>query len=233
MSLHNLQLLFFRFSISLLLASLLVIPHVRADCYTFNGTLNPDPDYQPCDSIEGSTSMCCATNRTTDGNVDVCLPNGLCQNFGLDSEGNKIPDTNGGYWRETCSDQSWKSPYCLKLCISSGDYDASSGYFDAQIADCGNSGGGLSTGSKVGIGVGVGVGVVALSALSAAWWFFRRKRGINGREKDKGAGFENDKTNKFLAHEMSGSGMDHELPSESLRGELDGTHETPLAELGD
>ena len=121
MSLHNLQLLFFRFSISLLLASLLVIPHVRADCYTFNGTLNPDPDYQPCDSIEGSTSMCCATNRTTDGNVDVCLPNGLCQNFGLDSEGNKIPDTNGGYWRETCSDQSWKSPYCLKLCISSGE----------------------------------------------------------------------------------------------------------------
>ena len=41
---------------------------------------------------------------------------------------------------------------------------------------------------------------MALSALSAAWWFFRRKRGINGREKDKGAGFENDKVRSGIGH---------------------------------
>ena len=55
--------------------------------------------------------MCCATNRTSD--ADTCLANGLCQNISPSGQ-------NTGYdlllWRESCSDPTWKSPYCLNLC---------------------------------------------------------------------------------------------------------------------
>ena len=55
--------------------------------------------YIPCNTVQ-PYSMCC---RTT----DKCLPDGLCQQIG---------STN--IWRESCSDQSWRSPACLKLCVS-------------------------------------------------------------------------------------------------------------------
>jgi len=55
--------------------------------------------YAPCNTVQ-PYSMCCR-------NSDKCLPNGLCQQAGSDI-----------IWRESCSDQSWRSSACVKLCVS-------------------------------------------------------------------------------------------------------------------
>lgn len=104
------------------------IVKIRATCYGLDHRPLEGTDayiYQPCNSIVGSVSMCCATNRTNvpggavynmsnsdqgwDGNPkDTCLPNGLCQN---------IKTINGvvtyGYWRDFCSSENWEG--CLKF----------------------------------------------------------------------------------------------------------------------
>ncbi|OXV10316.1 hypothetical protein Egran_01924 [Elaphomyces granulatus] len=49
--------------------------------------------------------MCCAT-------WDRCLPNGLCQNT-----------YSGQYWRESCTDPTWKSSMCIHLYLSLGSGD--------------------------------------------------------------------------------------------------------------
>lgn len=78
-----------------------------AACYWPNGTdvnehLNLY-DYQPCD-ISSEESMCCALNRYF---PDECRSDGLCL-------GSRWPDK--GIWRDSCTDPTWKSPKCLKLC---------------------------------------------------------------------------------------------------------------------
>src|SRR5437773_4140804 len=69
-------------------------------CYHPDGSAAPSK-YAPCNA--GVHSMCC---RTNDGGPDICRPDGLCQST-LDSS---------FIWRESCTDQSWQSPGCLKLC---------------------------------------------------------------------------------------------------------------------
>lgn len=55
--------------------------------------------------------MCCR-NPNNDGG-DVCMPNGLCQG----SDGAKTIT-----WRESCTDPTWNSPYCLNgLCTTGVD----------------------------------------------------------------------------------------------------------------
>ena len=72
-------------------------------CYKPDGTPE-DFRYAPC--LAGQTSMCCRTNDTL--NPDQCRLDGLCQ-----------ATWNGAYvYRESCTDREWKSPACLKLCIS-------------------------------------------------------------------------------------------------------------------
>jgi len=85
---------------------------VVAACYYADSSLVTDLDYQPCNSASGPTSMCCATNRTnapgTGRDVrDSCLPNGLCQNVYVDSQGREHYD----YFRDSCSSPDWKG--CL------------------------------------------------------------------------------------------------------------------------
>lgn len=88
-----------------------------ASCYNPNGGLILDPAYQPCVQTLGAVSMCCATNRTT--NADVCQSNGLCHNPCLASGQQCNGSSEGQYWRESCTDQSWSSPYCLRrICTS-------------------------------------------------------------------------------------------------------------------
>jgi hypothetical protein len=82
-----------------------------ASCYNPDGDLILDPTYQPCVQTLGAVSMCCATNRTT--NADVCQSNGLCHNPCLASGQECDGSSQGQYWRESCTDQSWSSPYCL------------------------------------------------------------------------------------------------------------------------
>lgn len=74
-------------------------------CFVPNGT-NRDAltdvrnnKYVPCEG--GGHSMCCNT-----ASGDKCQPNGLCWN-----EGARLT------WRESCTDPTWQSPKCLKLCV--------------------------------------------------------------------------------------------------------------------
>ena len=99
----------FRAGIGFLL--FIMVSRVLATCYFPNGTATTNEEFQPCVAITGVVSMCCATNRTQF--ADECLSNGLCHNpcatTGL------CGDTTGGqYWRETCTDKTWNSPFCLK-----------------------------------------------------------------------------------------------------------------------
>jgi len=53
--------------------------------------------------------MCCAIQNRDPVSIDVCGKNGLCGN-GLIS--------NTSFWRESCTDPTWQSESCLKLCIT-------------------------------------------------------------------------------------------------------------------
>ena len=80
---------------------------VIAECYLPNGVdrnetkNNPNHDYQPCNTNStAEVSMCCNV-----GVGDVCREDGLCYN-----------PTAKLVWRESCTDPTWGSPNCLKLC---------------------------------------------------------------------------------------------------------------------
>jgi len=90
-----------------------------AACYTPNGTLFTNQAFQPCNQVLGQHSMCCGTNWTAvDPKVapDVCLPNGLCQNYNTYSNGQTVVIM----WRQYCTDPTWQSPYCLKDVCTTG-----------------------------------------------------------------------------------------------------------------
>lgn len=76
-----------------------------AGCYFPNGTdrnaFEVTDIYQPCDPGDAD-SMCCALNRQ---DPDKCRSDGLCYSL-----------FDGNIWRESCTDRSWKSSKCLKLC---------------------------------------------------------------------------------------------------------------------
>lgn len=96
-------------------------------CYYPNGESVSDPAYQPCVSYAGSTSMCCATNRTNpsggnlaNGNtVDICLENGLCEDdySYTDDNGTTIKVTQ--YYRDFCTSTDWTTnDACLNVCTA-------------------------------------------------------------------------------------------------------------------
>jgi len=80
---------------------------VHAGCYLPNGTeINqlrnvPYDNWLPCK--KNGDSMCCRTNGTS---PDTCTSNGLCHNSAAPN-----------IWRESCTDPTWQSPACLRLCI--------------------------------------------------------------------------------------------------------------------
>lgn len=84
------------------------------DCYNPDqSNRNKDPDvptgyiyYLPC-SLVTKYSVCC---RAPNNGGDTCLPNGLCQGYAAD--GSKP------LWRESCTDPTWNSPFCLNLCTT-------------------------------------------------------------------------------------------------------------------
>ncbi|TVY18715.1 hypothetical protein LARI1_G003846, partial [Lachnellula arida] len=85
---------------------------VTATCYNPDGSEAVDRvAFQPCNQIAGTISQCCGTNWSGVNPMvtnDVCQPNGLCLN-----------SLNGAplYWRSSCTDKTWQSPFCLKgLC---------------------------------------------------------------------------------------------------------------------
>jgi hypothetical protein len=79
-------------------------------CYAPDGSLSPGDGYLPCVSTLNIDSMCCVLNVTaleligqSAANIDTCQPDGLCLNGGASS-------------RNFCTDKTWKSPNCLKVC---------------------------------------------------------------------------------------------------------------------
>lgn len=75
-------------------------------CYYPDGEPNEDESYQPCGSgsADDQFTMCCATFRQA---PDQCLKSGLCSNTATG------PNLT---WRESCTDPTWKSPSCIKIC---------------------------------------------------------------------------------------------------------------------
>ena len=72
--------------------------HAASVCYGQDG--NATDDNVPCDTSAPS-SPCCGQN-------DTCLFNGLCKVFN--------PNNNTVYAEGTCSDRTWPSSLCPKLC---------------------------------------------------------------------------------------------------------------------
>lgn len=76
-----------------------------ANCFYPNGTdvnLGVKPDlYLPCQA-EDDVSMCC---RLGGGYPNTCRSDGLC-----------LSNVDRNVRRESCTDSSWQSPKCIKLC---------------------------------------------------------------------------------------------------------------------
>lgn len=68
---------------------------IHAKCYYPDGS-EMEAYYSPCDKMK-EVSMCC-------GPGDECRPDGLCFSTSL------------GLFRDGCTDPSWKSSSCIKLC---------------------------------------------------------------------------------------------------------------------
>ena len=76
-----------------------------ADCYTPNSLPRGSDNYKPAEAVSNvdGYQMCCATFRDP---PDVPRADGLCTG------------PEGQIWRESCTDRSWRSPNCIKLCVN-------------------------------------------------------------------------------------------------------------------
>lgn len=96
----------------LLLSSALTPTILAFVCYTPDGQDRNENFnaivYEPCNT-SASVSMCCATGPgRTAGTLDTCMPDsGLCFN-----------QYYNNYWRESCTDSTWKDPACIKLFVN-------------------------------------------------------------------------------------------------------------------
>ena len=88
-----------------------IVAFSSANCFLPNGTDrntilwdSHGIDYQPSGygSPADDFQMCCATNNRE--TPDLPRKDGLCNDL-------------AGIWRESCTDPTWKSPSCVKLCI--------------------------------------------------------------------------------------------------------------------
>ena len=104
-----------------------LVGHSSAACYTPEGldrntmfNVSDGYFYAPCDNVV-PVSMCCAIGpgRIADGSADTCITGGLCYNQGANL-----------YWRESCTDQTWTSPACIKLSVNG------TGVSDVAITPC-------------------------------------------------------------------------------------------------
>ncbi|KAJ4360381.1 uncharacterized protein N0V89_000943 [Didymosphaeria variabile] len=81
---------------------------MAAECYANNGSLyaNTAATYVPCNitAVEnGEHSSCCAIG-------DLCMTNGLCMEQQNEQKG------ANHYWRNGCTDKTWKDPACPNYC---------------------------------------------------------------------------------------------------------------------
>ena len=98
-----------------LLPALLTSSVAGIACYNPGGSLVTSPAFQPCNQFAGAVSMCCGTNHTGGEAPDTCEDNGLCL---------QVWENTPQLWRQSCTDQTWSSPYCLKRLCDSSDVSA-------------------------------------------------------------------------------------------------------------
>ncbi|KAI1170926.1 hypothetical protein F4777DRAFT_89201 [Nemania sp. FL0916] len=96
-----------------------------AQCYYPNGKEAPKSQQQPCNSTEdGRVSLCCDMRNS------VCTTTGLCLG------------SAGYYYRGTCTDRSWISPSCPRVCTDQNKdstvnfYPCVAGNFDFKHQIC-------------------------------------------------------------------------------------------------
>ncbi|KAF6843235.1 hypothetical protein CMUS01_02278 [Colletotrichum musicola] len=117
-----------RLGVAVTLVALAGIAAGQGSCFVPNGTerhlLNNgvDDTYRPCSPLSEGHTMCCNTQPG-----DQCRDDGLCWNPRMRF-----------LWRESCTDRTWESPRCLKLCINgearTGGYPSSQ--MDVRITEC-------------------------------------------------------------------------------------------------
>ena len=128
------EMLLHQSSLLLSVLVLLLVPKAFAqDWPCFHPDMSPvtSSEYQPCPNQPGFASMCCATNRTAF--PDHCQDNELCIVNVANSAGT---DTRQWLWRESCSDSTWQSPFCLKLCITGTGEVSGFHMVDCGVAQC-------------------------------------------------------------------------------------------------
>ncbi|TGO61452.1 hypothetical protein BCON_0027g00390 [Botryotinia convoluta] len=108
---------------------------VEGQCYSYEG-VEMDPTYKPCNG-SAPVSMCCHLGVINSGG-DEC---GSGSTYGLCG----ISGTQ--LWRESCTDKTWQSPLCLRLCVGANDTEITAcpnGSYccGKNAADCCNANGG-------------------------------------------------------------------------------------------
>ncbi|KAJ8058827.1 hypothetical protein OCU04_011813 [Sclerotinia nivalis] len=83
---------------------------VKGQCYSYVG-VEMDPAYMPCNG-SAPVSMCCRLGVINNNGGDKC---GSGSAYGL------CGITGSQLWRESCTDKTWQSPLCLKLCVGVND----------------------------------------------------------------------------------------------------------------
>lgn len=88
-------------------AQVIVFPLIQATrCYWRDNSIALD-EYQPCFPTRAN-SACCGTKKKSDQINDICMSNGLCYA--------QVRPYTGLILQNTCTDQTWKSSDCPKIC---------------------------------------------------------------------------------------------------------------------
>lgn len=114
----------------LLLTILALCALANALCYYPDGRSQTSDEYRECPYLNGTISMCCATNRNipSGGNfsegytADGCLSNGLCKNKAEITNNDGSTFTATTYWREMCSMPDYGNSGCLDVCTNDSVY---------------------------------------------------------------------------------------------------------------
>ncbi|TVY36160.1 hypothetical protein LSUB1_G006471 [Lachnellula subtilissima] len=140
---------------------------ITATCYNPDGSEAVDSvAFQPCNQIAGSISQCCGTNWSGVNQLvanDVCQPNGLCLNSLNDAP---------LYWRSSCTDKTWQSPFCLKELCTDFDNGGNSSE-NVAVLECADGSwccGGSNTTccqEKLGVQIPLTIGVTSTSTASS------------------------------------------------------------------
>ncbi|KAK1142418.1 hypothetical protein N8T08_007970 [Aspergillus melleus] len=88
-------------------AQIIILPTILATkCFWRDSSVALD-EMEPCFPSR-ENSACCSTNKKSDEANDVCLSNGLCLA--------QVSPYTGLILQNTCTDQTWKSSDCPKIC---------------------------------------------------------------------------------------------------------------------